>query len=218
MLSNEFTKWLFGLCGAGLTAFVSYVWNKKIKKGFSLIEEENKEEFLKEVNDRISEDENKMEEADKALDDKICSIVDVLNLLKEGILSLHLDSLIDECKYHIEQGWIPVDALERFEEKYNLYKKLGGNGDLVIFGITRCASRTPNQYVVPAEYEEVKDKERGSHTLLAGICHTFFEINNPPAFIQKIGDIYGTKAERAQKSFDIIDGFLDNIEAELSKK
>ena len=89
---------------------------------------------------------------------------------------------------------------------------------MVLFGITRCASRTPNQYVVPAEYEEVKDKEIGSHTLLAGICHTFFEINNPPAFIQKIGDIYGTKAERAQKSFDIIDGFLDNIEAELSKK
>lgn len=137
MLNNEyFMKWLFGIGGAGLTALLTYIWNK-IKKGYSLIKEEDKEEFLKEVNDRISEDEGKMkkikednEKADQKINNKINSVVDILDLLKEGILSLHLDSLINECKYYIGQGWIPLDALERFEEKYSLYKKLGGNGHM----------------------------------------------------------------------------------------
>ena len=94
-------------------------------------------------------------------------------------------------------------------------EKLGNNSDMVIVGVTRCANRTP-QFYVPVEYTQ-KNKELGSHTLLAGVCHTFFGINNPPSFIQKIGDIYGSRDERAQKSFDIINGYLDNIEIELGK-
>lgn len=137
MLNNEyFIKWLFGLGGAGVTAILTYIWHK-VKKGYSLLKEEDKEEFLKDVNDRITEDENKMETlkkenelSDKKLNDKINSVVDVLDLLKEGILSLHLDSLIQESKFYIGQGWISVDALERFEEKYKLYKRLGGNGHM----------------------------------------------------------------------------------------
>ena len=95
-------------------------------------------------------------------------------------------------------------------------EKLGDKSDMVLIGVTRCANRKPMPFVQAMDYES-SNKENGSHTLLTGICHSFFEVKNPPPFIKSIGDIYGSRQERARKSFDIIDGFLDNIEKELVK-
>lgn len=95
-------------------------------------------------------------------------------------------------------------------------EKLGGKNDMVLIGVTRCANRKPTPFIKAMDYES-SNKENGSHTLLAGVCHSFFEVNNPPSFIKNIGDVYGTKEERAKKSFDIIEGLLDNIEKELKR-
>ena len=94
--------------------------------------------------------------------------------------------------------------------------KLGNSTDLVLVGITRCANRDPHVCIKDSLYDS-NNKETGSHTLLAGVCHTFFGVDNPPSFIQKVGDIYGSRSERAQKSFDIIDRYLDNLGENLKK-
>lgn len=105
---------------------------------------------------------------------------------------------------------------EQISSLINKAEKLGEKDDIVLVGITRCADRAPAPYVKIREYDE-KNKEKGSHTLIAGICHSFFEVNNPPSCIKNIGDVYGSREERAKKSFDIIEGILDNIEKGLKE-
>lgn len=41
--------------------------------------------------------------------------------------------LIRNLKYHIDIGYIPADALAVINEGYELYKKMGGNGEVSIY-------------------------------------------------------------------------------------
>ena len=136
MVSKYWIQWLCGLGGAALMWCINFII-KKFKKGYMLVKDDEKEDYLADVNKRIKEDEDKLEalkktvkDSNKEIKDEIEKVLNIIELLQEGILSSHLDSLIQDCKGWIKQGWIPLDLLERFEEKYKLYKDLGGNGHM----------------------------------------------------------------------------------------
>lgn len=136
MIQKYWVEWLCGLLGMALMWGIN-LFLKKFRKGYQLVKDNEKKDYLEEVNKRIKDDEGKLEalkttvkDSNKELKKEIEKVYDTIKLLKEGILSSHLDSLIQDCKLWIKQGWIPLDSLERFEEKYKLYRDLGGNGHM----------------------------------------------------------------------------------------
>ena len=53
-----------------------------------------------------------------------------LSLLREGVLETHLTNLIYTAQNFIDQGYITPAELDRYNQGYHLYKKLGGNGHM----------------------------------------------------------------------------------------
>ena len=94
---------------------------------------------------------------------------------------------------------------------------LGNSNDMVLVGVTRCAKRKLNEGEEVSEYDSKYENE-GSHTLLGGSCHTFFNLDNPPSFEKGKTSIYGTREERANQCFNFINSFLDRIKIGLEKK
>ena len=136
MFKQYWMEFVCGLIITALTGAVAFLW-AKVKRGYHLVKEEEKEDYLSDVNNRLSKDENKLATLEKSvtdlkkeLKDDIKNVLKTIELIREGMLSSHLDNLVQECKGWIKKGWIPLDSLERFEEKYSLYRALGGNGHM----------------------------------------------------------------------------------------
>lgn len=51
-----------------------------------------------------------------------------MKALKEGIVWLQHDRLLQTCKFFLRKGTIDADELENLEGLYKSYKSLGGNG------------------------------------------------------------------------------------------
>ena len=56
------------------------------------------------------------------------------------------------------------------------------------------------------------------YTNISGACHTFFDIETPDSFITNLGNDFGGKKERAKKSYEIIDKYLNDIQIGLEQK
>lgn len=50
--------------------------------------------------------------------------------IRDAILDIHLEKLIQDSINYIEKGMITTRELEDYQERYETYKKLGGNGHL----------------------------------------------------------------------------------------
>ena len=50
--------------------------------------------------------------------------------LRLGVLDAHLQNLIQTCKQYIRRGYITLDEYDVYKERYETYKKLGGNGHM----------------------------------------------------------------------------------------
>jgi len=55
------------------------------------------------------------------------------NLLRRGVLDLHLHNLIETCKVYIERGYITPIELMQYNERLTLYHSLGGNGHMDVW-------------------------------------------------------------------------------------
>ena len=53
-----------------------------------------------------------------------------MELIQEGVLDAHLQNLIGTCETYIKRGYITATELDAYQSRYNLYKKLGGNGHM----------------------------------------------------------------------------------------
>lgn len=50
--------------------------------------------------------------------------------LRLGVLDAHLQNLISTCEVYIRRGYITLDEYKAYSERYETYKKLGGNGHM----------------------------------------------------------------------------------------
>lgn len=55
------------------------------------------------------------------------------NLLRRGVLDLHLHNLIETCQVYIERGYITPIELMQYNERLTLYHSLGGNGHMDVW-------------------------------------------------------------------------------------
>ena len=53
-----------------------------------------------------------------------------MKLIQEGVQDAHLQNLIGTCEQYIKRGYITATELDAYQGRYNLYKKLGGNGHM----------------------------------------------------------------------------------------
>ena len=94
-------------------------------------------------------------------------------------------------------------------------KRLGSTSDCIMVGITRITPERPVD-VKPIVYALEKIKEvTDTYTKITAACHTFFDIPRPDSFIRGVANVFGSRTERANKSFEIINSYLDDINANL---
>lgn len=53
-----------------------------------------------------------------------------LNLLRIGLVDIHLQNLIRTCEKYIKRGYITPVELEHYKERLKIYHDLGGNGHM----------------------------------------------------------------------------------------
>lgn len=130
---------LSGAIGALLIAF-----RKQIVDFIKFLKNKQKKELLKDVNKEMDTLDHKIEgyeaanvEQDKLYYQKLSDleqkIMDILLPMREAILSSHYSSLLDRCKKYVKQGYLTADELDKLENDYEIYKKLGGNGHMELW-------------------------------------------------------------------------------------
>lgn len=53
-----------------------------------------------------------------------------IKLVRDGVCDAHLQNLISTCEVYIKRGYITATELDAYQNRYNLYKALGGNGHM----------------------------------------------------------------------------------------
>jgi len=53
--------------------------------------------------------------------------------LRLGVLDAHLQGLVNTCEEYIKRGYITMVELQSYQERLNVYHKLGGNGHMDIW-------------------------------------------------------------------------------------
>ena len=83
-----------------------------------------------------------------------------INLIQQGVQDAHLQNLIATCQTYIKRGYITTAEFETYQQRYTLYKDLGGNGHMEPWNAKICA--LPNE---PPKPPEVKSTPRGTNAI-----------------------------------------------------
>ena len=83
-----------------------------------------------------------------------------MELIQEGVLDAHLQNLIGTCETYIKRGYITATELDAYQSRYNLYKKLGGNGHMEPWDAKICA--LPNE---PPKPPTMTSTPRGTNAI-----------------------------------------------------
>lgn len=81
-----------------------------------------------------------------------------LSLLREGVLETYLINLIYMAQNFIDQGYITPAELDRYNQGYYLYKKLGGNGHMDYWHAQVMKLPHKNEMTHNINHEEQKNK------------------------------------------------------------
>ena len=66
-----------------------------------------------------------------------------IDLIQQGVQDAHLQNLIATCQMYIKRGYITTAEFETYQQRYKLYKDLGGNGHMEPWNAKICA--LPNE-------------------------------------------------------------------------
>ena len=142
--------WIKWVCAGVASLFL--IFFKKIyaicKDSYEYFKAKNKKAYLQEIetkienyhtemNDKIENYHQEVENfklmslgADEEHNDKMEKILSAIEELREGVLSSHFNMLLNKAMRYVSQEWISVEDLEIFEEEYEVYKHLHGNGHM----------------------------------------------------------------------------------------
>lgn len=150
MMETVTAYWIKWACAivAGLLAIFFKKICKVFKDSAEYFKAKNKKAYLQEidtkieryhteVNEKIEEYHSEVEEfknislgADQDHDDKMEKILSAIDELRQGVLSSHFNMLLNKAMSFVNAEWISVEDLEIFEEEYEVYKHLHGNGHM----------------------------------------------------------------------------------------
>lgn len=118
---------LFGLIMTGMGIAMKRL-QKLYKDAQTSKHNEEKQELLKEVDKKISQQNEQMMKADKELTEKVNNIEKTMSIMAEGILSVQGQSFRQTCRRLLEPSHvITVEEFEQITADHTTYNKLGGN-------------------------------------------------------------------------------------------
>ena len=135
-LLEYFLKWLVPfLCAGTFTAIVVPIWNR-YKNGRKAELQQDWNECAKKTLDDIKTIHEELRKKDQQLEGKIDANHTLLLQkleentagIRQAILQSHLRELIIDGKMYIKQHYITLEQLADYNERYLVYKSLGGNG------------------------------------------------------------------------------------------
>lgn len=125
-------KWLIPfVCAGAFTLIVVPQWNK-FKKGNAAVAQEDWNSHASTIYEQI----DLLKQKDKMLEDKIDYIQNDLmvklqadiSIIKESMKQNQLRDLIVDGKHYLAHGEITIDQLTNYNDRFQVYKSLGGNG------------------------------------------------------------------------------------------
>lgn len=114
---------IFGLIIAAF-GFVQHYTQKQIKNYKKLLDKEQKEKFDQQIDLKLEPILEDIEEIRKHVYENKDNNEYKMNL----IISSYRFRLVQLCKIYMKQGYMTTDQYEQLNEFYDLYFKLGGNG------------------------------------------------------------------------------------------
>lgn len=135
-LLEYFLKWLIPfVCAGGFSLFIIPFINK-YKAGKKVEEQQEWNNHATALTKQVEEIKKESEEKDKELEKQILSVQDTLLSkieentagIRAAILQSHLRELIIDGKMYINQKYITLEQLADYNERFLVYKSLGGNG------------------------------------------------------------------------------------------
>lgn len=118
---------IFGFIVAGMGIAMKRL-QKLYKDAKSSQHNKEKEEMLKEVDLKISQQNERMEKADAELTEKISRIEGNMDLMMQGMLSVQGQGFRSTCRRLLEPSHtISVEEFEQITADHATYNKLGGN-------------------------------------------------------------------------------------------
>lgn len=137
-LFDYFLKWLIPFACAGLFTIAVVPLVSKYKMGKEKVAQEVWNAHAKELKQEVEQFKSEQSQKNAELEQQICAVEENLmskieentSGVREAVLAMHLQTLITKSKQFITQKYISVDDLENYDEQVEVYKKLGGNGQL----------------------------------------------------------------------------------------
>lgn len=123
-LLDYFLKWFIPFLCAGLFGLLIKPLIDTFKQGHLVGKQEEWNQLSSELKEEISA---KITTEIAGLRQELGEKTDGI---RDAILDIHLEKLIQDSINYIEKGMITTRELEDYQERYETYKKLGGNGHL----------------------------------------------------------------------------------------
>lgn len=120
-------EFLFGLIISGATVAYNFI-ARQIKKNRQEQVNNQLDTLYVKITDSFNEKMTALQEEDKNINNRIDQLHNDLEIMRDGILSLHRRRFVDDCRKLLNQeSEITQEDYERLKREHRTYNALGGN-------------------------------------------------------------------------------------------
>lgn len=120
-------EFLFGLIISGATVAYNFI-ARQIKKNRQEQFDSQLDTLYIKITDSFNEKMTPLQEEDKHINSRIDQLHNDLEVMRDGILSLHRRRFVDDCRKLLNQeSEITQEDYERLKREHRTYNALGGN-------------------------------------------------------------------------------------------
>lgn len=120
-------EFLFGLIISGATVAYNFI-ARQIKKNRQEQFDSQLDTLYVKITDSFNEKMTPLQEEDKHINSRIDQLHNDLEVMRDGILSLHRRRFVDDCRKLLNQeSEITQEDYERLKREHRTYNALGGN-------------------------------------------------------------------------------------------
>ena len=120
-------EFLFGLIISGATVAYNFI-SRQIKKNRQEQFDSQLDTLYVKITDSFNEKMTLLQEEDKHINSRIDQLHNDLEVMRDGILSLHRRRFVDDCRKLLNQeSEITQEDYERLKREHRTYNALGGN-------------------------------------------------------------------------------------------
>lgn len=120
-------EFLFGLIISGATVVYNFI-SRQIKKNRQEQFDSQLDTLYVKITDSFNEKMTSLQEEDKHINNRIDQLHNDLEVMRDGILSLHRRRFVDDCRKLLNQeSEITQEDYERLKREHRTYNALGGN-------------------------------------------------------------------------------------------